>query len=56
MIDYIKENYLWLSAVVVPIIVAIIGGIVALVKKSGRSQKTGDINGNNNIINNGDIK
>lgn len=56
MIDYIKNNYLWLGAVIVPLLVAIISGIFAWFKKSGRSQKVGDINGNGNTVINGDVK
>lgn len=56
MIDYIKNNYLWLGTVVVPLLVAIIGGFFMLLKKSGRNQKVGDVNGNGNTIINGDVK
>lgn len=56
MIDYIKNNYLWLGTVVVPLLVAIIGGISVSLKKSGRNQKVGDIKGNGNTIVNGDVK
>lgn len=56
MIDYIKNNYLWLGTVVVPLLVAIIGGISVLLKKPGRNQKVGDVNGNGNTIINGDVK
>lgn len=56
MIDYIKSNFLWLGAVIVPLFVAIIGGIFSLFKKSGRNQKVGDVNGNGTIIINGDVK
>lgn len=54
MIDYLKENYLWIGAIVVPIIVAIIGVISALVNKTRRKQKIGSIKGNGNTIINGD--
>ena len=56
MIDYLKNNYQWIGAVVVPILVALIGFISILLKKSDRSQKVGDVNGNGNSIINGDIK
>lgn len=56
MIDYLKENYLWIGAIVVPIIVALIGLVTALVKKSGRKQKLRDINGSGNTVINGDVK
>lgn len=56
MIDYLKNNYLWLGAVVVPLLVAIIGGIFVLFKKSGRNQNVGDVNGNRNTIINGNVK
>lgn len=55
MIEYFKENYLWIGAIVVPIIVAIIGAVAVLVKKAGRKQKVGDIRGNGNTIINGDV-
>ena len=32
MIDYLKENYLWIGAIVVPIVVALIGLVAKLVK------------------------
>ena len=54
MIDYLKENYLWIGAIVVPIIVAIIGVISDLVNKTRRKQKIGSIKGNGNTIINGD--
>ena len=50
MIEYLKNNYLWIGTVVVPILVAIIGFISFLLKKSDRSQKVGDVNGNGNSI------
>lgn len=56
MIDYLKNNYQWIGAVVVPFLVALIGFIPILLKKSDRSQKVGDINGNGNTIINGDVK
>ena len=56
MIEYLKNNYLWIGTVVVPILVAIIGFISFLLKKSDMSQKVGDVNGNGNSIINGDIK
>ena len=55
MIEYLKENYLWIGAIVVPIMVAIIGAVARLVKKAGRKQKVGDGRGNGNIIINGDV-
>ena len=55
MIDYIKNNYLWIGSVIVPILIAIIGGIIKLFMKSGINQKVGDINGNGNVIINGDV-
>ena len=55
MIDYIKNNYLWIGSVIVPILIAFIGGIIKLLMKSGRNQKVGDINGNGNVIINGDV-
>lgn len=56
MIEYLKENYQWIGAIVVPIMVAIIGAVTVLVKKAGRKQKVGDIRGNGNTIINGDVK
>ena len=56
MIEYLKNNYLWIGTVVVPILVSIIGFFSFLLKKSDRSQKVGDVNGNGNSIINGDIK
>ena len=56
MIEYLKNNYLWIGTVVVPILVSIIGFFAFLLKKSDRSQKVGDVNGNGNSIINGDIK
>lgn len=55
MIEYIKNNYTWIGAVIVPILIAIIGGVFQLCKKSGRNQKVGNINGNGNTIINGDV-
>ena len=55
MIDYIKNNYLWIGSVIVPILIAINGGIIKLFMKSGRNQKVRDINGNGNVIINGDV-
>lgn len=55
MIDYIKNNYLWIGSVIVPILIAFIGGIIKLFMKSGRNQEVGDINGNGNVIINGDV-
>lgn len=55
MIEYLKENYTWLGAIVVPVLVAIIGVIAAFAKKSGRKQRTGDIKGNGNKVINGDV-
>lgn len=56
MIDYLKENFQWLGAIVIPIVVAIIGLIAVLLKKSSHKQKIGDIHGNGNKIVNGDVK
>jgi len=56
MIEYLKENYLWIGAIVIPIVVAIIGAIAVIAKKNGRKQKVGDIHGNKNTIINGDVK
>lgn len=56
MIDYLKENYLWMGAIVVPIVVALIGLVAALVKKPGRKQKIGNISGSGNTVINGDMK
>lgn len=53
MIEYIKDNYLWIGAVVVPIVVCI---ITVLFKKPERKQKIGDVNGSRNTIINGDVK
>ena len=52
MIDYIKENYLWLSAIVVPIVVALIGAF----KKTSRNQKIRDVKGDGNMFINGDVR
>ena len=43
MIEYIKNNYTWIGAVIVPILIAIIGGIIKLLMKSGRNQNVRDI-------------
>ena len=56
MIELLKENYLWLGATVIPIIVVIIKALTAIFKKSGRKQKVGNITGDGNIVINGDIK
>jgi hypothetical protein len=54
MIDFIGKYWQWIiGAVLVPIVAAVIG---ALLKKSGRKQKVGDIHGNRNTIINGDIE
>ena len=55
MIDYLKENYLWIGAIVVPVVVALIGLVAALVKKPGRKQKIGNISGSGNTVINGDM-
>ena len=55
MIDYIKNNYLWIGSVIVPILIAIIGGIIKLLIKYDRNKKVGEINGNGNVIINGDV-
>lgn len=56
MIDYIKDNYLWLGAIVIPIVVVLIEVVAALVKKSGRNQTIRDVKGDSNTIINGDVK
>lgn len=56
MIDYIKDNYPWLGAIVVPIVVALIGLVTSLVKKSDRNQTIRNVKGNNNTMINGDVK
>lgn len=56
MIEYLKVNWQWIGAIVVPIVVAIIGAVAVLVKKNGRKQKVGDIQGNRNAVINGDVK
>lgn len=59
MIEFIKENSNWLSTVIVPIVVALIGAIAVYAKKSGgsskRTQKIGDVSGSNNAFVNGDV-
>ena len=54
MIEYLKENYLWIGAIVVPVVVALIRLVAALVKKPGRKQKIGNISGSGNTVINGD--
>lgn len=56
MIDYLKENWEWIGAIVVPIVIAIIGLVSAHVMNSGRKQKVGDISGDGNSVINGDVK
>lgn len=56
MIEYLKNNYLWIGAVVVPVLLAIIGLAKAIFSKSGRTQKFHDVTGNNNTIINGDVE
>lgn len=56
MIDYIKDNYLWLSAIVVPIVAALIRVVATMVKKPSRNQKINSVKGNNNTMINGDVK
>lgn len=56
MIDFLKENYIWLGATVIPILAAVIGAVAVIIKKSGRKQKVGSITGDGNIVINGDIK
>ncbi len=56
MLEYIKENYQWIGAIVIPIVVAIISAVAVLIKKTGRKQKVGDIRGNGNTVINGDVK
>lgn len=52
MIDYIKNNYLWLGAIVVPIVVALIG----ILKKTGRNQKIRNVKGDKNTFINGNVR
>ena len=52
MIEYLKENYLWIGALIIPIVVAIIG----LFSRTKRKQKIGYIKGNGNTIINGDCR
>lgn len=56
MIEFLKENYLWLGATVIPVLVAIISTAAVIIKKSGRKQKVGNITGDGTTIINGDIK
>ena len=56
MIDYLKDNYVWIAAIVVPIVVAIIGAVAVLAKKTDRKQKIKNINGDGNTVINGDVK
>lgn len=56
MINFLKNNYLWISAIIIPLIIAIINILPLFLKKSDHNQKIHDINGNNNIIINGDHK
>ena len=56
MIDYLKENDLWMGAIAVPVVVALIGLVAAFVKKTGRKQIVRDISGSGNTVINGDVK
>lgn len=56
MIEFLKENYLWLGVTIIPILAAVIGAVAVIIKKSGRKQKVGNITGDGNIVINGDIK
>ena len=56
MIEFLRENYLWLGATVIPVIGVIIKALTVIFKKSGRNQKVGNITGDGNTIINGDIK
>ena len=55
MIDFLKENKEIIASIFIPLIVAVLGTLSALKKNSDRSQKIGSINGNNNVVINGDI-
>lgn len=56
MLEFLQEYKEILIKIVVPVLVAIIGLLGYLFQKSTRSQKIGDIKGNNNTVINGDIK
>lgn len=56
MIEFLKENYLWLGVTVIPILAAVIGAVAVIIKKSGRKQRVGNITGDGNNVINGDIK
>lgn len=56
MIEFLKENYLWLGVTIIPILAAVIGAVAVIIKKSGRKQRVGNITGDGNIVINGDIK
>ena len=55
MIDFIRNNYIWIEAVVVPIVLGILTFIIAVMKQSEHSQKFHDVNGDHNSFINGDI-
>lgn len=56
MLEFLQEYREILIKIVVPVLVAIIGLLGYLFQKPTRSQKIGDIKGNNNTVINGDIK
>lgn len=56
IVEFLKENYVWIGTILIPIIVAIIGAWATLSSKKGRTQKIRDIRGNRNNVINGDLK
>ena len=55
IIEFLKENYSWIGAILIPIIVAIIGAWAVIANKNGRTQKIRDIRGDGNNVINGDV-
>lgn len=57
IIEFIKENQVWVVPIIVAVLSGIIAGIFNLLSKNGKyhKQKMGDINNSKIINNNGDL-
>lgn len=56
MINFLEKHKEIIIEIIVPISLALIGLLMKILNTSARSQKIGNINGNNNKVINGDVK
>ena len=56
MINFLEKHKEIIIEIIVPISLALIGLLMNILNTSARSQKIGNINGNNNKVINGDVK